>query len=125
MAAYVIKKFFNDMDIGSSGREVGYIITRDRNKISGYVRQIIFVRTSGSATSLSDIQIRYFSGDSSLNTLVYKNTSVSISSGSYTDSAIDAPFNLNNVDDEDGLILYVQTDSTSTFDIRVDIEVLA
>ena len=124
MSSRLVKKFFNDTYVLSSGSEVGYILTRDYNKINGYIKQISFSMNSGVATQLSNIEIRYFSGDSNFTNLVYKYTNGTISSSRFVDSNINAPFNLNSVDSEDGLILYVQSDANATFDIRVDLEIL-
>ncbi len=119
----VTKRVFSNIAVTSAGLELENLIPRGYSRVDGYLRQIIFFQTSGSATQFDSIEVRYFSNDSSQNNLVYKNTSASISSNQYTDSYIDAPFSIDSVNDDGKLILYLQTDVGGVFDIRVDLEI--
>lgn len=123
MSRKIIKRFFTDVTITSAGNELGNIIGGAALPLGGYVQQIIFQQTSGGASSLSSIQIRYESGNSGAAYLVYSNTSATLSSNAFSDAYISAPFSLSAPNPYSDLILYAQTDVTGTFTVRVDLEI--
>lgn len=121
----VVKRFFRDVTITSAGLEVGGIIDGDTSLSthSGYIRQLLFEQTSGSATTLDSIEIRYESGNSDSSNLVYNATASALTSNVFSDSYIDAPFSLVAPEPFEDIILFVQTDATGVFTIRVDLEI--
>lgn len=119
-----IKRLFRDITITSSGLEIGDILNASANvNTSGFVQQIVFEQTSGSATTLSSIQIRYETGSSAATNLVYSATSSALTDDVFSDSYIAAPFSLGNPEPADSIILFAQSDATGVFDIRVDLEI--
>lgn len=119
----LIKKKFTNLNISTSGMELKTLIPKGYNRIDGYIKQIICFQTSGSATELSEIEIRYSSGNPDPTNLIYKNVSATLDSDQYVDSYIDAPFSIDNITDDNQLILYLEADAAGVFDIRIDMEI--
>lgn len=124
MSHKIIKRLITGVSITSAGAEIANIIGPTAFPMNGFVQQIIFQQVSGTATTLPLIQIRYESGNNHSTHLVYSAVSSSLSSSVFSDSEINAPFDLGAPDPYSDLILYAQSDATGVFDIRIDIEVL-
>lgn len=124
MANKVIKRFLDDITITTAGVELDILGNNYQNsQISGYIQQIVFELKSGSATQLSSIQIRYEAGNSGASNLLYSAGSSTLTSGAFTDSYIAAPFSLMSPDPFQDIILFVTSDATGVFKIRVDLEI--
>jgi hypothetical protein len=87
--------------------------------LCGKLQQVIVTLDSGAATTI-DIELRYETGNSDMDMLVYQNTGASLP---VTDSDINAPFTLLDPNLASSLILYLKTNSNSTFNVRLDFEV--
>ncbi len=114
----ILTKFYNDITTDSSGVIMAGLIGGSASRNSGYIKQIVATVASGSAT-LINVQVRYFQNDSSSENLVYK-----FNSGifPFVDSEINAPFSLNASGAGTDLYLYVDVNSLSTLNLRVDFE---
>jgi hypothetical protein len=120
----IVKRFFRDVTLTSSGTEIGTIMGGDykwRN-VNGLIKQIVAEQTSGTATEISSIQIRYNSGDSTAPNLIYSAATETLTSDVFSDSFIDAPFSLMPPEPHQDIILYLQTNATGVFTIRIDLE---
>lgn len=119
-----IKRIFRDVTITSSGLEIGDILSASSNiNTSGLVQQIVFEQTSGTATTLSSIQVRYETGSSAAVSLVYSATDSELTDEIFSDSYIAAPFSLGSPEPAESIILFAQSDATGVFDIRIDLEI--
>lgn len=119
MSGTVIKRVFRNQVISSAGNEIPDILGSNYRRISGFIEQIVIEQISGAATTV-DVQIRYESGNSGLTDLVYQFTGGTLD---FIDSQIDAPFSLRPPDEADNLFLFIEPDSTATFDIRIDFRI--
>jgi hypothetical protein len=117
-----IVRFFEDLDVNSGGLEISRIVGGIRHLAGGRVEQIVVNVTDGSPTSL-DIEIRYISGNSDRDKLVYLYEGADISSGTFVDSSIDAPFSLHSKRVDGDLYLYLASDASCTISVRIDIDI--
>ena len=72
-----------------------------------------------------DIQVRYISGDDNMDKLAYFYQGADISSGSFIDSQIFAPFSCSSKDTEGDLHLFLQTatGTSCVVSIRIDFDI--
>jgi hypothetical protein len=117
-----IVRFFEDIAVTSSGIEIPRILGGIRHLVGGEIQQVVVNQTAGSATSL-DIQIRYKTGNDDLDKLAYLYEAADISSGSFIDSGIDAPFSLQSKKVDGDLYLYLESDANCTLSIRLDVDI--
>ena len=117
------------IDATAAGIEEANILGSGAKRLSGYLRQIVVRQSSGTATVV-DLEIRYESGNSDLENLVYTQTAGALD---FTDSGIDAPFSLlepgisggGNYSSTllDRLQLFIQPDAAGTFEVKIDFEI--
>ena len=117
-----ITRFFDDVNVTSSGLEIQNIIGSIKNLHSGTIDQIIITQKSGTATQV-DVSIRYQSGYGGREKLIYLYTEGALPL--FVDSHINAQFSLYKAkNDIDGDIhLYLEPDSSCVLNIRIDIDV--
>lgn len=110
---------FIEVDSVTLGVETSSVIGQTANKLSGYIKQIMARVDSGNPTSIN-VQLRYISGISEVENLVYDYTDGILP---FIDCLIDAPFSLRSPTIASDLILYVSTDTACTLQFRIDIDV--
>lgn len=115
-----IARFFNNVSVTTSGYEITNILGAIKNIDSGTIDQIVISEIAGSATEL-EIQIRYESGYSGREKLVYLYTDAALPL--FVDSHIDGQFSLYNVNLEGDIHLYLVPDSNCVLNIRIDIDI--
>lgn len=121
--AKVIKRQFDTVSFSSAGQEMTESLIGQGYKFhrhSGYLQQIIIRKVNGGASSV-DIEIRYESGNSTRENLVYTATNQSLP---VANAALNLPFSLGGHGDtfSDDLILYLKPNADATFNIRVDLD---
>jgi hypothetical protein len=116
-----ISRFFEDINVTTSGIEILDVIGGNKFVHSGTIDQIVIESSSGSA-SIIEVQLRYIAGISSRHRLAY----LFIDGGMplFVDSNINGSFSLYDVVGIDGdLHLYLETDSDSIVNIRIDMDI--
>ncbi len=122
----IISRFFH-IDAPASGIEIPNVLRRIHGpKINtGYIEQVIIRAASGGGSKIDVFEIRYQSGVSEEENLVYQliNEPYPV-----VDSRVRGPFSMvpgneRNIDEQD-LFLYVEPEADGVLDIRIDFEML-
>ena len=117
----IISRFFT-ISATPSGVEVPLLGRGEPKVNSGYIEQIIINQIMGGGT-LVTLEIRYDSGNSDEDRLVYQLVDEPYSSSvPVVDSKIRGPFSMLNTDVGPDLFLYVAPNASGILQIRVDME---
>jgi hypothetical protein len=120
-----IVRFFTT-SVDSSGVEINNIINAIKFLHTGDIQQITIrkVPDGFSGDSTLNVQIRYISGNSDLDKLVYLYESAVVNNVSgFVDSDIKAPFSCNIRGTDGDLHLYLESDVSCVVNIRVDLDI--
>jgi hypothetical protein len=110
----VITRFFNDIEVPSSGALITNIIEQQH---SGFIDQIIIRDSSGLASTIN-VEIRYSEDQSTRESLVYLYEAGTMPL--FVDSDIHGPFSLRDPDLEGKLSLFLEPNVDAILEIRID-----
>ncbi len=114
--------FFTSQVVTTAGLEISNFLGSAGNLVSGYIKQIIIRKSAGAATTVN-LQIRYLTGNSNREYLIYSDASAALP---FVDSDINAPFSLidntTSLNMAKDLYLFIDPDADCTLEIRIDVE---
>lgn len=117
-------RFFENVLVDDAGTEIQNIIGAIKFLHTGEVSQVTIRKVSGDDCNMN-IQIRYVSGNSNIDKLVYLYSTAAINSSGFVDSAVAAPFSCATRGTDGDLHVYFEAEAGKqcVISARVDFDI--